>query len=82
MVSLFFATFLTTDVNPTLNTDRALLPWYTRAVLIGVAMGLAAVLAVAVHLRPSERGLGTHQQLGLPPSRFECGSASAALRAA
>src|SRR5581483_2789888 len=36
-------------------------------VLIGVA---TAVLAVAHSLHPSERGFGTHEQLGLPPCIF------------
>ncbi len=35
------------------------------AVLVGV--GLLATLLVASQLRPDSRGLGTHQQLGLPP---------------
>jgi hypothetical protein len=38
--------------------------------LITVATGLLALLVVAVRLRPSEQGLGTHQQLGLPPCSF------------
>jgi hypothetical protein len=33
-------------------------------------MGLLALLAMAVYLSPSERGYGTHQQLGLPPCSF------------
>lgn len=37
--------------------------------LIGV--GLAALLATAIALRPSQRGWGTHQQLGLPPCTFQ-----------
>ena len=36
-------------------------------VLIGAA---TALLAVAYSLRPSERGFGTHEQLGLPPCIF------------
>ena len=70
VVSLPFASFLATDVNSTPETNRVSLPWYTRVVLIGIATGLAVVLAVAVSLRPSERGFGTHQQLGLPPCAF------------
>jgi hypothetical protein len=31
---------------------------------------MLALLAIAVYLRPSERGYGTHQQLGLPPCSF------------
>jgi hypothetical protein len=70
VVSLPFASFLATHVNPTLETHPVSLPWYTRVALVGIAMGLAAALAVAVYLRPSERGFGTHQQLGLPPCAF------------
>ena len=36
-----------------------------------MAAGLAALLAVAVALKPSPLGLGTHQQLGLPPCSFQ-----------
>jgi hypothetical protein len=32
---------------------------------------MLALLALAVYLRPSERGYGTHQQLGLPPCSFD-----------
>jgi hypothetical protein len=38
--------------------------------LMIVTTGMLALLAVAVSLRPSEQGLGTHQQLGLPPCSF------------
>jgi hypothetical protein len=44
-----------------------LLPWFVRVALIAVALGMLAVLAVAISLRPSERGFGTHEQLGMPP---------------
>jgi hypothetical protein len=44
-----------------------LLPWFSRVVLVVVAVGMLAVLALAFTLRPSERGFGTHEQLGLPP---------------
>jgi hypothetical protein len=57
-------------VNPTSETDRVSLPWYTRLVLVVAAMGLAVLLALAAYLHPSERGFGTHQQLGLPPCSF------------
>lgn len=70
MVSLPFASFLASDVNPTPGTDRVLLPWYTRVVLVVAATGLAVLLALAAYLQPSERGFGTHQQLGLPPCSF------------
>ena len=35
-----------------------------------LALGLLALLAVAAFLRPDPRGLGTHQQFGLPPCTF------------
>lgn len=35
------------------------------------ALGILAVLAVAAILTPDERGIGTHQQLGLPPCMTE-----------
>jgi hypothetical protein len=38
--------------------------------LVVVGAGLLALLATAVYLRPSQRGYGTHQQLGLPPCSF------------
>lgn len=42
----------------------------TRLVLAGLAVALAAVLGVACWLRPDPRGMGTHEQLGLPPCTF------------
>jgi hypothetical protein len=47
------------------------LAWYVRLLLIVVGTGLLALLALAVYLPPSERGYGTHQQLGLPPCSFQ-----------
>jgi hypothetical protein len=39
--------------------------------LVGwLAVGLLASLAAAVWLEPDPRGLGTHQQFGLPPCTF------------
>lgn len=35
-----------------------------------IALGAAAVLAVAALVEPDARGYGTHQQLGLPPCGF------------
>lgn len=35
------------------------------------AFGILAVLVVAAILTPDERGIGTHQQLGLPPCMTE-----------
>jgi hypothetical protein len=41
-----------------------------RWLLAFMAVGLLAALATAVCLRPDPRGLGTHEQLGLPPCTF------------
>lgn len=41
-----------------------------RLVWAGVAVVCAAVLVLAVQLRPDIRGMGTHQQLGLAPCGF------------
>ena len=35
-----------------------------------MALGLLALLSVAAFLEPDPRGLGTHQQFGLPPCTF------------
>jgi hypothetical protein len=43
------------------------LPVALRLLLLLVGLGLATLLALAAHLRPDERGYGTHQQLGFPP---------------
>ena len=41
-----------------------------RVLLFGGGASLAALLVVAATLKPSQRGYGTHQQLGLPPCTF------------
>lgn len=41
-----------------------------RAALVLIAAGLTVVFALAWWLKPDPRGLGTHQQLGLPPCSF------------
>jgi len=38
---------------------------------IATALGILAVLILAAILTPDERGVGTHQQLGLPPCMTE-----------
>ena len=48
---------------------------WVRGMLLGVAIGLTAVFAVAFWLNPyqsdgSPRRMATHQQLGLPPCTF------------
>jgi hypothetical protein len=41
-----------------------------RLVTAALALGLLVLLAAAALLRPDPRGLGTHQQFGLPPCTF------------
>lgn len=41
-----------------------------RGGMVLLAAGLAVVFAVASRLEPSPSGIGTHQQLGLPPCHF------------
>ncbi len=41
-----------------------------RSLLLLAGCGLLALLAVAASLQPDQRGLGTHQRLGLPPCSF------------
>ncbi len=42
----------------------------TRLTIATVGGGILALLALAAWLEPSPNGLGTHQQLGLPPCTF------------
>ena len=42
----------------------------TRLTIAMVGGGILALLALAAWLEPSPNGLGTHQQLGLPPCTF------------
>jgi hypothetical protein len=41
-------------------------PWFLRAMMIVVGLGLVALLVTAGTLEPDSRGFGTHQGLGLP----------------
>jgi uncharacterized protein DUF2752 len=41
--------------------------WYERLALLVAGGVLVTLLGIAAWLRPSPLGLGTHQQLGLPP---------------
>lgn len=43
------------------------LAWWERVVLAATGAGLLVLLVLAYRLEPDSRGLGTHQQLGLPP---------------
>jgi hypothetical protein len=36
----------------------------------GIGLGCAAALVIAILLPPDPRGLGTHEQLGMPPCSF------------
>jgi hypothetical protein len=40
---------------------------WERLVLAGIGLGLLVLLVAAYRLEPDSRGLGTHEQLGLPP---------------
>lgn len=51
---------------PSLTPGRPLRP-FTRIAFLLAALTLMVVLAIAAGLSPSDAGLGTHQQLGLPP---------------
>lgn len=42
----------------------------TRRGMVVLAVALSTVLAVACLLKPDPKGIGTHQQLGLPPCQF------------
>ena len=42
----------------------------TRMAWFGIAVACVAVSGVARHLDPDGRGMGTHQQLGMPPCSF------------
>jgi hypothetical protein len=57
---------------PAAGTDMAALraprlAWAQRLMVIAAGSALLALLATAACLTPSPRGMGTHQQLGLPP---------------
>lgn len=41
--------------------------WFSRASMIAIALVPLVLLAIAATLLPDADGLGTHQQLGLPP---------------
>ena len=43
------------------------LPWYVRAILVALGLGLMSLLGIAATLRPAAKGYGTHTQLGLAP---------------
>ena len=48
-------------------SPRYPLRWYQRILLGCGGLVLAVLLATAAWLAPSSKGMGTHQQLGLPP---------------
>lgn len=43
------------------------IPWFLRAIYCGWATGIIALFILCSNLSPDPRGLGTHEQLGLPP---------------
>jgi hypothetical protein len=43
---------------------------WVRLTLIGIAVLLSTVFAIAIWLKPNPAGVGTHRQLGLPPCTF------------
>ncbi len=49
---------------------QPMLLWYERLLLGVLAVMLLTLLATAAWLSPRVQGLGTHQQLGLPPCTF------------
>ncbi|MFI4876406.1 MAG: DUF2752 domain-containing protein [Blastopirellula sp. JB062] len=49
------------------SPTSASLGWLGRSLLGLGGLVVAGLLATAMTLRPSDQGLGTHQQLGLPP---------------
>jgi hypothetical protein len=52
------------------KTERTTFCRRDRLLLVAAALGLMGLLAVAAWLEPSPIGMGTHQQLGLPPCTF------------
>jgi uncharacterized protein DUF2752 len=56
--------------NPGVTPDHAEYSKFDRAKYIALGAASGAILIVARLLRPSSRGVGTHEQLGLPPCAF------------
>jgi len=54
----------------TLGWRRADAPWVVRLLWIWLLAVCVLLLALGRHLKPDPRGLGTHEQLGLPPCGF------------
>ena len=50
--------------------SRPKLPWYVRGLFVIFGTGLITLLIVAMCLKPSPKGFGTHTQLGLNPCSF------------
>ena len=64
------------DKEPELLTARPVMAAWVRGALVGVALGLTALFAVAAYLNPyrsdgSPRRMETHMQLGLPECTFK-----------
>jgi hypothetical protein len=60
----------TAPEEPRAYSAHGLRSWQRMVVLLAGAM-LVGLLATAAWLTPSSRGLGTHQQLGLPPCTIQ-----------
>jgi hypothetical protein len=50
-----------------LNRHRRPFSRLERATMVAAGIAIVGLLAVAASLEPDDRGLGTHQRLGLPP---------------
>lgn len=61
-----------TELSPPIRprSDGRMLPKYSRQTYGAMLIVCTGVLAVARWLTPSANGVGTHEQLGLPPCQF------------
>ena len=55
------------EAGPALPIRAYRLGWWLRSMLVVIGLVPLSLLVTAACLPPSPRGLGTHQQLGLPP---------------
>jgi hypothetical protein len=67
---LFFQPFSLVDVNRNGSSCSTRIPGLQRGLLIVIGLVLLTLLAAALTLQPDPRGVGTHQQMGLPPCSF------------
>jgi hypothetical protein len=66
-IAMLRVPFVDHIANPARGTHSDAISPRTRCLAVLVGVGLLAILVLANRLRPDPRGLGTHQQLGLPP---------------